>query len=195
MKHKKINPLIENRYSPRAYSREPLSEEIIESLFEAARWAASARNAQPWRFIFATPDRKETWDKLVECLTPTNQEWARDAPFLMLALVQKTDPERNSERKSALYDLGLAMGNFSFKPGIWDSICGIWVVFRPKKPANCLSSRSCTNPWLWLQPVIGATKANCPNILPSLPLKTEHANPWINSYLPVIGRKCFEFLL
>ncbi|HPR32542.1 MAG TPA: nitroreductase family protein [Prolixibacteraceae bacterium] len=117
MKHKKINPLIENRYSPRAYSREPLSEEIIESLFEAARWAASARNAQPWRFIFATPDRKETWDKLVECLTPTNQEWARDAPFLMLALVQKTDPERNSERKSALYDLGLAMGNFTLQAG------------------------------------------------------------------------------
>ncbi|MBN2263610.1 MAG: nitroreductase family protein [Prolixibacteraceae bacterium] len=110
-----IQPIVEKRYSPRAYDSKQLSIETIESLFEAARWAASSRNSQPWRFIYATPDQNETWDKLFDCLIPFNQEWVKSAPFLMLALVQKIDPERNVERKNVAYDLGLAMGNFTMQ--------------------------------------------------------------------------------
>jgi nitroreductase len=108
-----IQPLVEKRYSPRAYDSKKLSIETIESLFEAARWAASSRNSQPWRFICATPDQNETWQKLFNCLIPFNQEWVKDAPLLVMALVQKIDPEQNSERKHVAYDLGLAMGNLT----------------------------------------------------------------------------------
>lgn len=108
-----IYKLIRDRYSPRAYSTKPLSEASIFQLLEAARWAASARNSQPWRFIYATPDKKEYWDKLFDCLTEFNQEWVQSAPFLMLALVQKTDPIKNKPRSNAGYQLGLAMGNFT----------------------------------------------------------------------------------
>ncbi|MBN1926933.1 MAG: nitroreductase family protein [Prolixibacteraceae bacterium] len=117
MEEIKLSPIIKNRYSPRAYDKKTLSKEVIYSLFEAARWAASSRNTQPWRFIYATTDNKVTWDKLFDCLIPFNQQWVKDAPFLMLALVQKTDPERNIERKNVAYDLGLAMGNFTAQAG------------------------------------------------------------------------------
>lgn len=112
-----IQPIVEKRYSPRAYNSKKLSVETIESLFEAARWAASSRNSQPWRFIYATPDQQETWDKLFDCLIPFNQEWVKDAPLLAMALVQKIDPERNTERKHVAYDLGLAMGNLTIQAG------------------------------------------------------------------------------
>jgi nitroreductase len=109
MENNILNPLIKNRYSPRAYSSKPLSAEVIESLFEAARWAASSRNTQPWRFIYATPNNSVTWNRLFDCLIPFNQEWVTNAQLLVLALVQKTDPHR----KNVAYDLGLAMGNLS----------------------------------------------------------------------------------
>lgn len=117
MDNKKLNPAIRNRYSPRVYSSKPLTEEEITSLFEAARWAASSRNDQPWRFIYATPDHKEKWDKLFDCLIEFNQEWVKSAPFLMLVLAQKIDPERGTERKQVSYNLGLAMGNFTAQAG------------------------------------------------------------------------------
>lgn len=110
-----LHPLIESRYSPRAYSSQHLSSDVIKSLFEAARWASSSRNSQPWRFIYATSDQHETWEKLFDCLIQFNQEWVKSAPFLMLALVQKIDPERNVERKNVAYDLGLAMGNLTMQ--------------------------------------------------------------------------------
>ena len=113
----KLSPVIRNRYSPRAYSPKPLTEEEITSLFEAARWAASARNLQPWRFIYATPDNKERWNKLFDCLIEFNQEWVKSAPFLMLVLAQKIDPERSTVREQVSYDLGLAMGNFTAQAG------------------------------------------------------------------------------
>jgi nitroreductase len=117
MENNELNTVIRNRYSPRAFSSLPLSEEEITSLFEAARWAASARNLQPWRFIYATPKNKERWEKLFDCLIEFNQEWVNSAPFLMLVLAQKIDPERSTERKNVSYDLGLAMGNFTTQAG------------------------------------------------------------------------------
>ena len=110
-----INPLIEKRFSPRVYSSKTLSEETILKLFEAARWAASGGNGQPWRFIYAAPDQKEVWDKLYDCLEGFNREWVKTAPFLMMGLVQVFDPVRNKKRTAAGYQLGLAMGNLTMQ--------------------------------------------------------------------------------
>ena len=112
-----INPLIRNRYSPRVYEPDRLTDDEIEKLFEAARWAPSAGNGQPWRFIYATPEKKETWDKLYDCLEGFNKEWVQLAPFLMMGIVQTFDPVRNKKRTATGYQLGLAMGNLIMQAG------------------------------------------------------------------------------
>jgi nitroreductase len=117
MEKVKISNRIRKRYSPRAYQKTKLSEETIESLFESARWAPSAFNSQPWRFIYATPDQEEYWDKLFDCLIDFNKQWVNNAPFLMLGLTQVYDVERDKPRRNAEYQLGLAMGNLINQAG------------------------------------------------------------------------------
>lgn len=115
MLQNEMNKYISDRYSPRAYANTALGDETITSLFEAARWAASARNNQPWRFIYAVREDTVRWNKLFDCLSKSNQKWVAKAPFLMLALVQKTDPNTNKIRSHVGYQLGLAMGNFTLQ--------------------------------------------------------------------------------
>jgi len=110
-----LHPLISGRWSPRVFTSEVIDKEKISSLFEAARWAPSARNSQPWRFIYASKNDGERWVRLLDILTPSNKVWAQHASHLVLACVAKVDLSRNSIRKSALYDLGLAVANFTFQ--------------------------------------------------------------------------------
>jgi hypothetical protein len=72
----KINPLIINRWSPRSMTGEELRDEDLMSLFEAARWAPSCANAQPWRFIYATRNAEE-WNTLFNLLEDFNKIWAK----------------------------------------------------------------------------------------------------------------------
>jgi nitroreductase len=103
MENIEINSQIRNRWSPRNYSQQTISESDILKLFEAARWAASSRNSQPWRFIYANREDKITWPKLFECLTDFNKVWVAKAPVLVLALVQKTDVKTGSIQKHSWY--------------------------------------------------------------------------------------------
>ncbi|MFA9392751.1 MAG: nitroreductase family protein [Prolixibacteraceae bacterium] len=113
MKEIQIAEKIKNRYSPRAYTNKKIEEETVLTLLEAVRWAASSGNSQPWRFIYATPDDPELWQKLLDCLAESNQRWAAKAPFLMLTVVQTTNPVKGRKNAHAEYGLGLAMGNFT----------------------------------------------------------------------------------
>lgn len=72
--------LIKQRYSPRVFARETITDTELNQLFEAARWAASSNNMQPWRFIY-TKKGSEHFQKMVECLSEFNQKWAKNAPF------------------------------------------------------------------------------------------------------------------
>lgn len=110
-----INSLIRNRWSPRNYSQQTISESNILMLFEAARWAASSRNSQPWRFIYANRADIVMWPKLFDCLTDFNKEWVDKAPVLVLALAQKIDVNTGSILKHSWYDLGLAIGNLTYQ--------------------------------------------------------------------------------
>jgi nitroreductase len=110
-----INSQIRNRWSPRNYSQQTISESDILKLFEAARWAASSRNSQPWRFIYAHLRDNVTWPKLFDCLSESNKVWVEKAPILVLALVQKTDVKTGSIQKHSWYDLGLAIGNLTYQ--------------------------------------------------------------------------------
>jgi nitroreductase len=76
-----VDPLFLERWSPRAFTAEPMPQELLMGLFEAARWAPSAFNGQPWRFVYAhraTP----AWEPLFDLLIPYNQAWVKNASVL-----------------------------------------------------------------------------------------------------------------
>ena len=107
-------PLIESisrRWSPRAFATTPVSQDRLRQLLEAARWAPSCYNAQPWTFIVGTQDNPETFRKLSKCLVPVNQSWAAKAPVLMLALAELNFAHNGKLNRHAAHDVGLALGN------------------------------------------------------------------------------------
>lgn len=108
-----VHALIRGRWSPRAFSGEPVAEETVLALLEAARWAASANNEQPWRFIYAAKEQGERYSKLFQCLGDWNKGWATTAPVLIMTLVKPLFEKSQEPNKWALHDLGLAVGNLT----------------------------------------------------------------------------------
>jgi len=103
-----VADVIEQRRSRRAYSSQPIEPEKIYSLFEAARWAPSSMNEQPWAYLYATKDQPELWNKLVDALNESNRVWAKEAPLLVLSMARKTHLRNGAVNVSARYDVGAA---------------------------------------------------------------------------------------
>ena len=110
-----IHELAAKRWSPYAFADRPVDPADLRSIFEAARWAASSYNEQPWRWIVATKDDSVAYGRLLSCLVETNQEWARSAPVLGLAVASLRFERNGRENPAALHDLGLAAGNLSLE--------------------------------------------------------------------------------
>ncbi len=110
-----IHPLLAERWSPYAFADRPVSEADLRSLFEAARWAPSSYNEQPWRFIVARREDGPAFEDLLSCLVPTNQVWAKAAPVLALGIVSLRFERNGKENRAAVHDLGLAAGNLSIE--------------------------------------------------------------------------------
>jgi nitroreductase len=104
-----IHEHIARRWSPRAYTGQPVDRYQLAQLFEAARWAPSSSNEQPWAFLIAEQG-STGWQKLFETLVPFNQAWVKTAPVLVLGLARKTFAANNTPNRHALYDLGQAVG-------------------------------------------------------------------------------------
>ncbi len=105
-----IHDLLRQRWSPRAFDDRPIEPEKLRSLFEAARWAPSSNNGQPWRFLVATKENKTEYDRLFNCLVEGNQKSAYRAPVLMLSVAQ-LQFEDGSPNRHALHDTGMAAEN------------------------------------------------------------------------------------
>lgn len=106
-----IHELLRRRWSPVAFSNQAVESEKLASLLEAARWAPSSFNEQPWSFIVATKENPAEYERLLGCLTEGNIAWAKQAPVLMLS-VAKTNFERNGKpNRHAFHDVGLAAEN------------------------------------------------------------------------------------
>lgn len=103
-----VADVIEQRRSSRAYSSQPIAPEKIYSLFEAARWAPSSMNEQPWAYLYATKDQPALWNKLVDALNESNRVWAKEAPLLILSMARKTHLRNGAVNVSARYDVGAA---------------------------------------------------------------------------------------
>ena len=101
-----VNSLIEQRRSKRSFLNKPVEQEKIRSLFEAARWAPSSMNEQPWSYLYATKDQGELWNKLFDTLMEGNKIWVKDAPLLVLSLARKSFERNDRTNTTAKYDLG-----------------------------------------------------------------------------------------
>lgn len=106
-----IHELLQRRWSPRAFSDQAVSPEVLRSLLEAARWAPSANNEQPWNFLVATKQDQADYERLLSCLRNTNQLWARLAPVLAMSIAKLVFTDSGKVNRHALYDVGLAVEN------------------------------------------------------------------------------------
>lgn len=100
--------VIHKRRSRRAYLSKAIDQATLDSLFEAARWAPSANNEQPWVYLYATKDQTTLWNKLFETLNDSNKIWAENAPLLVLSVIRKNFLGNDQPNTSAKYDLGAA---------------------------------------------------------------------------------------
>lgn len=110
-----VHELIRERRSPLAYSDQPVGPEELRSLLEAARWAASSYNQQPWHFIVATKENPEEYERLLGCIAPANASWARNAPVLMLSVAKLAFDANGAQNRHALHDVGQATANLSLQ--------------------------------------------------------------------------------
>jgi nitroreductase len=108
--HHPIHDLFRRRWSPRAFDPDrPVEPAKLRSCFEAARWAPSSNNEQPWAFIVATKDRPDEFAKALSCLVERNQSWARHAPVLIIGVASLAFSRNGKRNTHALYDLGAAV--------------------------------------------------------------------------------------
>jgi nitroreductase len=110
-----VHDLIKERRSPLAYSERSVGREELRSLLEAARWAASSYNQQPWHFIVATKENHHEYERLLGCIVPANALWAASAPVLMLSVAKLTYDSNGAPNRHALYDVGQATANLAIQ--------------------------------------------------------------------------------
>jgi nitroreductase len=103
-----VHELIRERWSPRAFSDKPVPPDVLRSIFEAARWAPSSNNEQPWAYIVAIKDDQENFDKMLSVLVEFNAQWARSAPVVALAEAKLNFAKNNAPNRNAQYDTGAA---------------------------------------------------------------------------------------
>jgi len=108
-----IHELLAERWSPDVFQDRMVLQADLRSLFEAARWAPSSYNEQPWSYIVATKDNPEEFAALLSCLVAGNQAWAKSAPVLALGVVSLKLTRNGKLNRAAVHDLGLASGNLT----------------------------------------------------------------------------------
>ncbi len=108
-----IQELLAARWSPYAFASRPVAQADLHSLFEAARWAASSYNEQPWHYLVATQAEPEAFAKLLSCLVEPNQAWAKAVPVLAISVARLAFTLNGKPNKAAIHDLGLAAGNLT----------------------------------------------------------------------------------
>jgi nitroreductase len=110
-----IHELFARRWSPRALAPKPVPAALLRSLLEAARWAASAFNEQPWRFIVARREDEDEFDTMLDCLVEGNRTWARNAGVLILTAARATYTHNDRPNRHAWHDLGQAAAHMALQ--------------------------------------------------------------------------------
>src|SRR5574337_1999170 len=109
-----INSLIINRWSPRSFMPEEINDKDLFTLFEAARWAPSSSNSQPWRFIYAKRNSKN-WNTLFELLVDFNKQWCAYASALVVIVSRKNFENNGQPSMTHQFDTGAAWENLAIQ--------------------------------------------------------------------------------
>src|SRR6476619_6087157 len=136
----KINSIILNRWSPRSMTGEELDNDTLMSLFEAARWAPSSFNNQPWRFIYAKRNTKY-WDKIFDLLVESNKVWAKNAGILIVVISNKNFEYNGKFSITHQYDAGAAWENLALEATSRGLIAHGMQGFNSKKASGFGKSR------------------------------------------------------
>jgi nitroreductase len=104
-----VHSIIQNRWSPRAFGDKAVSNQVLRSLFEAARWAPSSSNEQPWAFLVGTKGEPDNFAKVLSTLIEFNQSWAKQAPVLGIAVSKLEFAKNHQPNRNAFYDTGAAV--------------------------------------------------------------------------------------
>jgi nitroreductase len=110
-----IHEVIAKRWSPYGFSDRPVADDILRSLFEAARWSPSSYNEQPWSYIVATKDSLAEFQRVLGCLVEGNQEWAQHAPVLAICCTSQFFSRNGKPNAAAVHDLGLVAAHLTFE--------------------------------------------------------------------------------
>ena len=134
-----VHDLIRNRWSPRAFAEKAVAPEVLQSLFEAARWAPSSSNEQPWAYLVATKDDAENFAKTVSVLVEFNQTWAKNAPALLVAVTKLAFAKNNAPNRNAQYDVGAASALLSVEATSRGLVVHQMAGFDPEKARQVFS--------------------------------------------------------
>jgi nitroreductase len=116
-----IHPQFTDRWSPRAFTGEAIAEETLLSFFEAARWAPSAYNSQPWRFLYARRDTPN-WERFLGLLNEFNRGWAQHASALVIVISKTTfavpGATEETPAQTHEFDTGSAWGHLALQASL-----------------------------------------------------------------------------
>jgi nitroreductase len=110
-----IHDIIRNRWSPRAFGDRSIPSSELAAIFEAARWAPSAFNDQPWYFLVAARDEPQEFERMLECLVEGNRIWAKGAAALAISVARTTYAHNGSTYRHAYYDTAQAVAALTFQ--------------------------------------------------------------------------------
>ena len=121
-----LHHLLRERWSPREFLSRPVEPEKLRSVFEAARWAASCFNEQPWRFVVATQADPAAFARVLGLLAGKNQQWARTAWAVGFSTAKKTFSHSGAPNRFGLHDAGAASANMAIEATAWACGCISW---------------------------------------------------------------------
>lgn len=110
-----IHELIRTRWSPRAFADKSVAPDVLCSVFEAARWAPSSNNEQPWAYLVATKEDPDNFAKMLGTLVEFNQNWAKHAPVLALSVAHLKSSRDGKPNHVAQHDVGSASAQLTFE--------------------------------------------------------------------------------
>lgn len=110
-----VHPLLLGRRSRLAFSSRTVDQGTLASLMEAARWAPSSMNEQPWSFIVATKQNQSEFERLLGCLVEFNVQWAQNAPVLLLSVARLTFASNGELNRHAFHDVGQAIASLTLQ--------------------------------------------------------------------------------
>jgi nitroreductase len=160
-----IHDLIAKRWSPYAFADRPVSADDLRSLFEAARWAASSYNEQPWSYIIATRDQADDFDRLLDCLVEGNRLWAKAAPVLAIGCTSLFFTRGGKPNAAAIHDLGASSATLTFEATARGLFVHQMIGILPDRAREAYSIPEGTQPTTGLAIGYAAASANLPERL------------------------------